>query len=128
MHSEVGAVLGSVDVVVVPSNCVENSPGTLAEAFAAGTPVIGSDVCGVREHISHGVDGLLFRRGDADDLAGQMQRVAQEPGLLDKLRCGVRAPRELADQVDELVEIYQSLAATGPGIGPVEQESCAYSS
>jgi glycosyltransferase involved in cell wall biosynthesis len=108
-HDGLGKVLASVDVVVVPSNCVENSPLTIAEAFASGTPVIGSNTCGVVEHIQNGVDGLVFKRGDELDLADKLQRIATEPDLLKQLRSGVQMPRSLEDYVSQIIQIYQQL-------------------
>jgi glycosyltransferase involved in cell wall biosynthesis len=79
-HKDIGRILQSIDVVVVPSECIENSPLTIAEAFAAQTPVLGSDTCGVVEHIQPEIDGLLFKRGDASALARQMKRLIAELG------------------------------------------------
>ena len=108
-HSEIGDVMRGIDVLTVPSNCIENSPLTIAEAHAARTPVVGSDVCGISEHIANGVSGLLFRRGDSDHLASQMQRFLDEPELLDRLRAGIPAVRSTADEVAELERMYAAL-------------------
>jgi glycosyltransferase involved in cell wall biosynthesis len=106
----IGDVLAEIDVLVVPSECVENAPLTVAEAFAAKTPVIGSDTCGVQELIRHEVDGLLFRRGDAEDLARQMRRILQEPELLERLRAGIRPVRTVVEEADALLPMYRRLA------------------
>lgn len=113
--SDLTAILSSIDVVIVASTCIENVPLTIPEAFAAGTPVIGSDVCGVEEMIQPGVNGLLFRRGDAQDLARQMLRVVEDPDLLPTLRSGIKPPRTIASHVDELEARYRALVA---GKGP----------
>ena len=113
-HGQVREILSNIDVVVVPSNCIENSPGTIAEAFATGVPVIGSDVCGVSEHIHDGIDGLLFQRRNQDDLAQKMIRILTEPELLDHLRAGISQPRRLTESVSEFIDIYNCLLAT-PG-------------
>jgi glycogen(starch) synthase len=39
------------------------------EAMAMGKVVVGSDVGGIREFISHNENGFLFKAGDSDDLA-----------------------------------------------------------
>lgn len=102
-------VFATLDVVVVPSKCVENSPGTIAEAFAAGVPVIGSDVCGVSEHIRDGVDGLLFERGNPEALAVQLRRLVEEPGLLEHLRSNARQPRSIEDYAWEFAGIFTAI-------------------
>ncbi len=54
---------------ILPSEWYENGPISLIENFACGKPVIGADIGGIPEHISDGVDGLIFRSGNHVDLA-----------------------------------------------------------
>ena len=54
--------------LVVPSECYENFPMVIAEAFACGTPVIGSRLGAVAEIIADGHTGLHFSPGDSSDL------------------------------------------------------------
>lgn len=105
----IGSVLAEIDVLVVPSKCVENTPVTIAEAFAACTPVIGSDTCGIAEQIDPDVNGLLFRRCDVEHLAAQMLRFIQEPELLERMRAGIRAVRTVEDEAEQLERIYLQL-------------------
>ena len=53
----------------------------LAEAFAAGTPVVASDIAGYRDVVSRGVDGLLVPRGDATALAETLRAVQPDRAL-----------------------------------------------
>src|SRR4029079_7724799 len=46
------------------------------EAFAAGTPVVASDIAGYRDVVTDGVDGLLAPRGDAPRLAETLRGLA----------------------------------------------------
>jgi glycosyltransferase involved in cell wall biosynthesis len=108
-NSKIGEVLSNIDMLIVPSKCIENAPVTIAEAFAAQTPVIGSDTCGVAEHIKHGTSGLLFQRGNPDDLAYQMQRILDQPDLLPRLREGTPTVRPIQNEAFELLEVYQQL-------------------
>ena len=64
----------------------------LTEAFAAGTPVVASDIAGYRDVVRNGVDGLLVPRGDATALAEALRDLALDPA-----RAGAwRAPRPRA--------------------------------
>lgn len=54
--------------VVVPSECYENAPMSILEAFAYGKPVVGSRIGGIPELVLDGRTGLLFTPGDAEDL------------------------------------------------------------
>lgn len=55
-------------VFVLPSSH-EGLPIALLEALACGTIAVASDIAPHREVIRHGVNGFLFRTGDAADLA-----------------------------------------------------------
>ena len=81
----------------------------LQEAFASRTPVIASNVGGISEFVKHEVNGLLFERGNIDDLANQLQRITDEPGLLERLREGVPPVKRIEEEVTELELIYQQL-------------------
>jgi nucleoside-diphosphate-sugar epimerase/glycosyltransferase involved in cell wall biosynthesis/MoaA/NifB/PqqE/SkfB family radical SAM enzyme len=74
-------VFDHVDAIVVPSVWVENSPLVIHEAQGARVPVITADVGGMAEYVIHEQNGLLFRHRDPDDLARQMQRLVDDPGL-----------------------------------------------
>jgi nucleoside-diphosphate-sugar epimerase/glycosyltransferase involved in cell wall biosynthesis/MoaA/NifB/PqqE/SkfB family radical SAM enzyme len=78
-------VFDRVDAIVVPSVWVENSPLVIHEAQGAGVPVITADAGGMAEYVHHEVNGLLFRHRDPDDLARQMQRLADDPALARRL-------------------------------------------
>ena len=53
------------DLLCAPSLGGESFGMVLTEAFAAGTPVVASDIAGYRDVVADGVDGLLVPRGDA---------------------------------------------------------------
>ncbi len=57
----------------------------LTEAFAAGTPVLASDIAGYRDVVADGVDGLLFPRGDATKLAETLRDLANDPARVQRL-------------------------------------------
>lgn len=113
-HECLGEVLSEIDVLVVPSTWHENNPRVIQEAFAAKIPVIGSDVGGIAEFVHHDVNGLLFKRGDAEDLAHQMQRVLYEDGLLDRLGTNIPPVKTFDKEVAELNAIYKALCNSQP--------------
>ncbi len=107
-HDEIPSALASLDVVVVPSVWLENAPFVIREAFAAGVPVVASDIGGMAELVEHEVNGLLFHTGDASDLARALQRLLDKPDLLPGLRHGIARPKSIEEEASELVELYDS--------------------
>lgn len=84
-NDRVADVYEQFDALVVPSTWFENSPITIHEAFLFRTPVIASDIGGMAELVEHGRNGLQFRVGDAESLAGAIARLCDEPGMLERL-------------------------------------------
>lgn len=65
--------------VVLPSECYENNPRTVLEAFALGKPVIGGRVGGIPELVRDGETGLTFESGNANDLRSKIESLLKNP-------------------------------------------------
>lgn len=105
-HTRALELLSRMDALIVPSVWYENAPIVIQEAFAAGTPVIGTNVGGISELVKHDVNGLLFARGDAADLARNMQRIIVEPELVKRLAANIPPVRAYQQDMDELMDVY----------------------
>jgi glycosyltransferase involved in cell wall biosynthesis len=103
-------LLASYDATVVPSQWLETGPLTVLESFAAGTPVIGSNLGGVAELVSHDRDGWLVRHADTEAWALALRRLASDRVLVDRLRAGVRPPRSTGDVAREMAALYEAIA------------------
>jgi glycosyltransferase involved in cell wall biosynthesis len=77
-------MLSAMDVFCLPSFS-EGLPVSLLEAMAAGVPVVGSEVAGIREVITHGKTGLLFPCDDDRRLASALLELAQETEMSNML-------------------------------------------
>ena len=109
-HDRVVSTLATYDAVVVPSQGMETGPLVVLEAFAAGIPVIGSDLGGIAEKVRHEVDGLLVRPFDsAARWSEVLARVAREPEALRALGQAVRPPRSCDVVADEMLSLYERL-------------------
>ena len=104
--------LADLDALVVPSQCLETGPLVVLEAFAAGKPVIGSDLGGIRELVSHDRDGLLVPHDDVTAWTAAMVRLATEPGLLERLRHGIAPVRTAWDVERDMAALYRELIDT----------------
>jgi glycosyltransferase involved in cell wall biosynthesis len=69
----------SARFLVMPSECYENLPMVIAEAFANGLPVVASRLGAMAEIIEDGQTGLLFTPGDPDDLAEKVRWAVAHP-------------------------------------------------
>ena len=71
--------LERADVLCAPSIGGESFGMVLTEAFAAGTPVVASNIAGYRDVVKDGVDGVLIPAGDAQTLAETLRDLHHEP-------------------------------------------------
>jgi glycosyltransferase involved in cell wall biosynthesis len=104
--SDVHDIIQRSGWVIVPSIWWENSPLVIQESFAAGRPVLCSNVGGMAEKVQHGVSGLHFRVGSASDLAARIEEAAAKPGLWERLLSGVPRPPGIDATVDQLLDLY----------------------
>ncbi|MGP1272300.1 MAG: glycosyltransferase [Phycisphaerales bacterium] len=92
---------------VVPSVWRDNGPQTAIEMRALGVPVLGARIGGIPDIIADGIDGLLFRANDREDLARVLERVLGTPGLTTRLRASVRPWFPMSHHADALCGLYQ---------------------
>jgi glycosyltransferase involved in cell wall biosynthesis len=71
--------------VFVLASSTEGVPQALVEAMACGTPIVSTDVGGIRQALENGEAGLLVPSNDARELAGAVMRVADDAPLRDRL-------------------------------------------
>jgi glycosyltransferase involved in cell wall biosynthesis len=116
-HARIAEVLGETDLLVVPSIWYENSPLIIQEALALRTPLLVSDLGGMRELVEEGVSGWRFRAGDAADLARALRGVLAEPERLDALYPrGALHPRTIEEDAADLEALYgEAVAALATG-------------
>lgn len=103
--------------LVLPSECYENAPVVLLEAYGVGTPVIGSDLGGIPELVIPGETGLLATAGDAESFAEQL--AAMNSSTAEELAAMGRAGRSFVEErftrshyLDGLLAIYGELGVT----------------
>jgi glycosyltransferase involved in cell wall biosynthesis len=111
----VQAAMARAAAVVVPSLWYEGLPMVVAEAFAAGTPVVASRIGALASLVTDGVTGLLAEPGDAADLAAALARIAGDPPASAAMGRAARAvyEREWREDVTTraLLEIYRDAVA-----------------
>jgi predicted metal-dependent phosphoesterase TrpH/glycosyltransferase involved in cell wall biosynthesis len=105
-------VIASADVLCLASGGPHTAPGLVRQALASGTVPVVSHLPVYEELIADGELGLLFPRGDAITLAGQLARLVAEPRLRAELRApGRDAVEGWSETTDELEGIYERVCA-----------------
>ncbi len=110
------AALVDADVLCAPSLGGESFGMVLTEAFAAGTPVIASDIPGYRDVVTHEHDGLLVAPGDAIALGEALHDLALDPAHARRLgTAAVRSAERYAwpQVAAELTGVYEDAARVG---------------
>jgi len=112
-RTQIGDVLSSMDVLVVPSIWYENTPLVIYFAQAAGCPVVVSNVDGMTEVVKHGVNGLVFQTGNAAGLGEAITTLAKDREFLRNLAQNAKKPKSSSEYAAELVKIYETVLVKG---------------
>jgi glycosyltransferase involved in cell wall biosynthesis len=114
---ELAGVLAGVDVAVLPSMWWDCAPLVAAECLAGRVPLVVPRLGGLAEAVRDGVDGLVVDPIDPGALAAALDRLATEPGLLERLQGGIEPPRAFTSYIDTLEAYY-----AGERPGRVEED------
>ena len=93
----------------LPSTFSEMSPLVVQEAFAAGIPVLASDVYGNAEQIIEGKNGWLFKFNDAEDLALKLEMLINQPSLVDTAKKHIPLVNIFKNVAREYSKLYHDL-------------------
>ncbi|MFQ5556539.1 MAG: glycosyltransferase [Acidimicrobiales bacterium] len=115
-HHVLSTYYRAADVCLVPSR--SESFGLVAlEAAACGTPVVASDVGGLRTLVEHGVTGLRVADRDPAEFAAAVRRVLDDPLLAARLSADAvekAADYTWASTAGRLRRIYADVSARAP--------------
>ena len=105
--------MSNLDIIAVPSLWLETGPLVALEAYAAGIPVVGSDVGGIPELIEDGVNGMLVKIGNIHAWAKAIRWIYGHPqALRDWASHILPAVRSNRDVTEEMIGIYEGLLKT----------------
>jgi phosphatidyl-myo-inositol alpha-mannosyltransferase len=114
------AMFASSDIYVAPHTGGESFGIVLAEAMAAGTPVLASELVAFRTVLDEGRLGVLVPVGDSDALAAATLDLLAAPDrrrdLADAARVAVRR-YDWSVVADEVLAVYEMAVAAGTGHG-----------
>ncbi|MEW6570930.1 MAG: glycosyltransferase family 4 protein [Nitrospirota bacterium] len=105
---EMFKALKGTKFVVLPTECYENAPLAVLEAFANGKPVIGANIGGIPEMVIGEETGLLFEPGNHEDLRQKINYLLNNPSKV--LEMGRNARQKVEKEYNAELH-YQRLIA-----------------
>jgi glycosyltransferase involved in cell wall biosynthesis len=117
---EMTALFDETDVLVFPYRAIDTS-GVLMATIARGIPVVASNIGCFAEMLENGEEGVLVPPGDATGLATALERLIDDPALVDVMRTKMvglqqRIPswQRIAETTTEVYELAQSQPTSTP--------------
>lgn len=110
-HEQVSQFLESVDVLAVPSRCMETGPLVVQEAQALGIPVMGANLGGIAERVRDGIDGWLLPFDDARAWAAAIVESVSDRGKLARLSQNMQRNRTVANVASDMASLYHDVMA-----------------
>jgi glycosyltransferase involved in cell wall biosynthesis len=110
------ALLNSADVFVMPSEAELQCLAAL-EAMATARPLLAADARALPELVADGVNGYLFRAGDAADAARRMAQLMAEQQRWAEMGAAsleMARPHSIANTVRRYEELYGQIAGSRP--------------
>lgn len=99
--------------VYICASVIENSPNSLGEAMLLGVPVVASRVGGIPDMVSDNKDGILFEKGNVDDLVRAILQMWDEPVIAavygDNASAHARITHNADNNYRRLMDIYREI-------------------
>jgi glycosyltransferase involved in cell wall biosynthesis len=115
-RSDIPEILGISDIFVLPT-LTEALPTVLIEAMAAQKVIIASNVGGVPELVTNGVNGFLVRPANLDELAVSCIKLARNKPMSNAMAANgfeIASKRfTIQQQIKELSNLYEELIKDG---------------
>lgn len=101
---DIGKIMNSVDVMIVPSVWYENYPLIIYESLASNVPVITSDIGGMKEAIQNCFNGFLFECRNSSSLKNVINFVVENPEILNDIKNNIKSSKK--KKIEEECEKY----------------------
>lgn len=106
---DVRPLLAASDLLVLPSTAVETFSMAMLESLAMCTPVLGSDIGGMREAVIENETGALVEAGDISGLATKIRLLVTDKAHLQEM--GRKGRQLVVDQFSESHMIHRTASA-----------------
>jgi glycosyltransferase involved in cell wall biosynthesis len=102
----------SIDVLIVPSLCLDSLPRVIYEAYSYGIPVITSDRGGGPEIVEEGKTGFVYSADSEKELLEKIRLFKDNPQIITGMRknCLIKAEDFLPERaISKYVELYNDI-------------------
>jgi glycosyltransferase involved in cell wall biosynthesis len=106
---QVVGTIRNYDMLAVPSQLLETGPLVVLEAFAAGVPVLGSNLGGIAELVNEGVNGFLVNAPGAEAWYETLKQLCADSGALTRLDRSISTPPTMNCVAQTIISLYQRL-------------------
>lgn len=110
-RAQIAEVYAQIDVLVVPSLWLENSPLVIHEAFMAGVPVVGARIGGIADLLDDGRTGLLYDPASPSELQAALGGLIENPKRLNELAELARTRPRVKTTAEDAQEWERTYAA-----------------
>ena len=111
-RSDIREILSTIDVLVIPS-LLEGFPLITLEAMAMAKPIVATQIIGINEQISDGLEGILVPPKNPKALGAAVLSLLHDRKLALRLGAGARSKVESCFSVEKMVreteKVYLSL-------------------
>jgi len=84
-HEKIEELLRKAAFLIMPSECYENLPYAILEAYSCGVPVIATDLGALPENVLDNKTGFLVPPGNPEELGRAYNKLAGDSQLLDSM-------------------------------------------
>ena len=99
--------------VFVSCSSIENSPNSVGEAMLLGTPVVSSDVGGVKNMLTHNKEGFIYPYDEPYMIAYYISRYFEDSSLCEKMSQATRTHAQVTHDIklnyEKLLTIYNNI-------------------
>jgi glycosyltransferase involved in cell wall biosynthesis len=110
-RADAAAIYSSIDLLVVPSLWLENSPLVIHEAFMAGVPVVGARIGGIADLIEDGNSGALYEPASPAALASTLAEFIADPTRVSRMAANLPRVKTIREDAAEWEGRYEAVIA-----------------
>ena len=101
-------IIDQIDIMVLPSICNDTAPQTIFESYSRSVPIVASNIGGFPDFVKDGVNGRLFRTGDAGHLAEILDDIVNNPSQIRAFSENIPKLKTIRQNAEELLSLYKS--------------------